>query len=265
MAENPLGSDLVVPAGGFKSWFGLTDSGWQTLTNQNGWTGTLRYRRVGKVVELRSASAAGTANTVMATLPVGFRPARLVQRMVPQSGTNGSDPNNCPCLIQPTGTILVTTLTNPTLSGVRFLADDVDNQIATRQTPPMVGNDLVAPDSGGFEDWFQPEDTGWIDASGLLVNSWVPVNTPMYRKRGSTVMLRGRVSGGSSATALIFTLPVGFRPDDSVRVIARNSSSTGTGTGAGSYGVSNLGNVQAQGPSGNLTIPNLDISFFADQ
>lgn len=66
------------------------------------------------------------------------------------------------------------------------------------------------------------DDTGWIDMT--LVNSWVfygvPWSTPQYRRIGNIVYLKGLVGGGSSTTAIITTLPAGFRPNQgSIRVV----------------------------------------------
>lgn len=265
MAEYPIGSDPIVRAGGFQEWFTNPDSGWQPLTLENGWTGTPVYRRVGKVVEIRGSVSGGTLNSNIATLPVGFRPSQQVNSMVPQLSTNGSDPNNSRILAQSSGAVNVSLLTNPHLH-IRFFADDVDNQVATRTTPLYTDDSEVAPAAGFHTRFDFLEDTGWIDATPLLINGWLGINIPYYRRRGKTVSIRGRLTGGDlSQGGNLFVLPTGFRPSNLVRTVVRNSSSTGTGTGAGGLEVSNLGNVRAMaGATSNLTNPNLDISFFID-
>lgn len=257
MVEYPSGSDVATP---LQDWFGRPDSGWQNLTLQNSWVSdgsTPRYRRVGKVVEVKGRVISGAASSVFATLPVGYRPAVLVAHMARQQGTDGSGANVQPLLIQPTGTMAVNTLTNPWFHA-RFLADDAANQISAREAFP-VGSDEVAP-VAGFHTRFALSDSGWIDATSLLVNSWTAVNTPFYRRLGSSVMLRGRLTGGTLG-ATMFTLPVGFRPGlDGICEVVRNSSSTGSGTGNnGPLVVTSGGLVQA---GSVLTIPNLDCSFF---
>lgn len=58
-------------------------------------------------------------------------------------------------------------------------------------------------------------DTGWL--APTLQNGWIPYdanysNAALYRKIGNVVFLRGLVKNGSSATAVVFTLPAGYRP-----------------------------------------------------
>lgn len=65
-------------------------------------------------------------------------------------------------------------------------------------------------------------DTGWVEASSLLVNGWVNYGstweTCAYRRVNGVVYLRGLIrsgttsSGGGGIPYRFFTLPVGFRP-----------------------------------------------------
>lgn len=61
-------------------------------------------------------------------------------------------------------------------------------------------------------------DTGWIDATALLVNAWVNYSTPTYagaryRRKNGIVYVQGLVKSGTlNAAGGAFTLPVGFRP-----------------------------------------------------
>jgi hypothetical protein len=57
----------------------ITTPGWLTLPLVNGWTGTLRYRKLlvpGNTVQLSGTIVAGTKTngTTVGTLPVGWRP-----------------------------------------------------------------------------------------------------------------------------------------------------------------------------------------------
>jgi hypothetical protein len=66
----------------------MQDSGWINLTLLNGFTnfgtpyGTARYRKKAGVVYLEAAVKQGASNTVMAQLPVGFRPAGMLSFVV---------------------------------------------------------------------------------------------------------------------------------------------------------------------------------------
>jgi len=61
-------------------------------------------------------------------------------------------------------------------------------------------------------------DANWVTPT--LENSWVAfggaLEVAAYRKQGHLVYLRGTVKNGSGATATIFTLPVGYRPLNTV-------------------------------------------------
>jgi len=64
-------------------------------------------------------------------------------------------------------------------------------------------------------------DTGWISTG--LQNSWVNFGAgyadAAYRKKGSTVMLRGTIKSGTVAsTTVLMTLPIGFRPSATIRL-----------------------------------------------
>ncbi|MBN1055678.1 hypothetical protein DVW05_10025 [Clostridium botulinum] len=76
----------------------LSDTGWLDLALANGISSEVnwacKYRRVGKVVQLRGIIKGITtdtqSNTILATLPVGFRPATTAIFILPRS-TNDSD------------------------------------------------------------------------------------------------------------------------------------------------------------------------------
>ena len=67
------GSNTVTP----------TDSGWITPTLNSGYTGysspygTIKYRKIGNIVNIQGITNEGTVGTVF-TLPTGFRPDRRV-------------------------------------------------------------------------------------------------------------------------------------------------------------------------------------------
>lgn len=52
------------------------DTGWRSVTLENGWTGTVLVRLVGRVVDVRGHAlvAASATSGVVYTLPAGFRP-----------------------------------------------------------------------------------------------------------------------------------------------------------------------------------------------
>ena len=66
------GSNTVTP----------TDSGWITPTLNSGFTGysspygTIKYRKIGNIVNIQGITNQAVANTIVFTLPVGFRPER---------------------------------------------------------------------------------------------------------------------------------------------------------------------------------------------
>ena len=105
-----------------------------------------------------------------------------------------------------------------------------------------------------IQNWFDI-DTGWLAMTPLL-NGWVSVQTPEYRRVGKTVMLRGRVQSGTAGTN-VFVLPTGFRPAVQVNKIQRNGSSN---TGA-ALAIFDIGDVR---PGSSLTTPNLDCEFLTE-
>jgi hypothetical protein len=73
-------------------------------------------------------------------------------------------------------------------------------------------------------------DTGWI--ASTLTNTWGNYGsgwaTAAYRKIGNTVMCKGLINNGAPATAVMFNLPVGFRPTALQMFVCISSSSTPT-------------------------------------
>jgi hypothetical protein len=66
-------------------------------------------------------------------------------------------------------------------------------------------------------------DTGWV-AITVFASPWTG-STVGYRKIGNVVRLRGNVTRPSGVVNTPFTLPVGFRPAQSVNLIVREASS----------------------------------------
>jgi len=66
------GSNTVTP----------TDSGWITPTLNSGYTGysspygPIKYRKIGNIVNIQGITNEAVANSIVFTLPVGFRPER---------------------------------------------------------------------------------------------------------------------------------------------------------------------------------------------
>lgn len=109
-------------------------------------------------------------------------------------------------------------------------------------------------------------DTGWIDATPLLVNSWTvtPGAPCRYRKLNGVVHLNFWVTGGSAMT--VFTLPAGFRPAvnaDQFCVVVQNSGTLLAGICAITTG----GAVQLSllsSPTPPTDVGALYVSFIAD-
>jgi hypothetical protein len=80
--------------------------------------------------------------------------------------------------------------------------------------PAAVGDVVSVLVIGGDRLVLGPVATAWTQLP--LVNGWTHYGAPygpaLYRRIGDEVQLRGLTQGGSSATAAICTLPVGFRP-----------------------------------------------------
>ena len=88
------------------------DTGWTSVGSfTNGWSGTPAYILLGRVVFLRGAMNAGTANTAAFTLPAGYRPTSSSNFIV---SAGGSATNTI--VVATTGTV------TPVLSANVFLA-----------------------------------------------------------------------------------------------------------------------------------------------
>ena len=69
------------------------------------------------------------------------------------------------------------------------------------------------------------QDSDW-QTVGSFSNSWGAGSVaPAYRKVGSRVFLRGRLSAGTANTTA-FTLPAGYQPSTTQSLISCNSSTT---------------------------------------
>lgn len=113
-----------------------------------------------------------------------------------------------------------------------YLRDRLDESVATSSALPpsgnWVGRKIRADNTGITHEWSgsawvalpRLEDTGWITASlggGLSHEAGNPLQ---YRRRNGIVYFRGRLtSNGGSSGSVIFTLPVGFRPDGSAGAV----------------------------------------------
>jgi len=107
-------------------------------------------------------------------------------------------------------------------------------------------------------------DTGWIDATGLLVNSWTKAvsGVVQYRKKNGVVFVEFNVTGGSNAA--VFTLPAGFRPTGPLLNFAIPVDDSGT-INSGFCTVSNAGVVGIEDNATTVpTAANVYISFIAD-
>lgn len=103
-------------------------------------------------------------------------------------------------------------------------------------------------------------DSVWTTAT--LQNGWAPLGSgtfaPGYRHDGAHVELRGAAAGGTTtAGTLLFTLPSGYRPQNTVY-----GSGIAAGSGLFVFNISTAGAVQIQAGSGltNVTFDNTRFS-----
>lgn len=81
-------------------------------------------------------------------------------------------------------------------------------------------------------------DASWTVVSSFL-NSWVQnTETVRFRKVGTQVRLQGGISGGTGGAAA-FTLPSGYRPSQTLTLMAYNA----TNGAVGKIGIDTSGNV----------------------
>lgn len=113
--------------------------------------------------------------------------------------------------------------------------------------------------------WYTPGTAPSLDLTSLLVNGWVPfdatTNIPRAKKTNNHVTLSGLIkSGTTAATTVLFTLPAGYRPRNSVAVFLCAMGPTGTTTPCAVH-VTSAGVVTLQSV-GNAAFVSLDeISF----
>jgi hypothetical protein len=71
------------------------------------------------------------------------------------------------------------------------------------------------------------QDSGWVNITlvATFTNFGAPNEVARYRKKGGVVYLEGAIKGGA-AGGTITTLPVGFRPANTITFIASTSSAT---------------------------------------
>ena len=85
---------------------------WVNCTMQNGWVAysvAPAYRKVGDIVYLRGNANGGTKNTVVFTLPVGFRPVAAANYIIYQWP---SVPSSCFASTATNGTVTVDMINN---------------------------------------------------------------------------------------------------------------------------------------------------------
>lgn len=108
------------------------------------------------------------------------------------------------------------------------------------------------------------QDTGWINLT--LQNGWESVGsnfTPQIRRKGSTVFLRGRVTGGTPG-ATIFNVGEQFRASVQMSWVVRQSGTTSDVTTLLYQPSGNFNTASTSTISGNASIPNLYITYAVD-
>ena len=96
---------------------GLADSGWQTYTNSSAFTGTIYYRKIGKIVSIAAAEITtltdfSSVYLELGILPIGYRPD--YQSIWGTALPYGNSVPNGAVRIMTNGNILLYRLSNPT-------------------------------------------------------------------------------------------------------------------------------------------------------
>lgn len=101
------------------------DSGWQFITETGQSYSYIRYRRIGKMVELSSPwysetgiSISAYKTTLLGTLPEGFRPSQTVHAPIMCKNSNNEIINFCNVLISTDGTIKISNVTGSSSSTI---------------------------------------------------------------------------------------------------------------------------------------------------
>ncbi len=142
-------------------------------------------------------------------------------------------------------------------------------QITTPSNPPAnfdklyfkSDDNLYALNHAGVEHLIggASVDTGWIDATSLLVNSWSTAGGyARYRRLNGVVYVQLAVNSGVATTVL--TLPAGFRINESSVDFPIVNTNSGI-VGSGFSNVSSAGVVQAENNAG--TVPNSTVMAFS--
>ena len=117
-------------------------------------------------------------------------------------------------------------------------------RLGTERITPRAAGDLIVDPNVAAIDW----DTGWLYPT--LTNSWVnyggAYHPARYRKALNVVTVEGLIKNGSSAGAIPFTLPVGYRPE--YRIITTTLS--GSNTTLRRYDITKVGNIVPSGSTG---------------
>jgi hypothetical protein len=234
------GSSVQVP---MDTWH-IVGSGGTEPAFQNGWTSTsagsvlnaLRFRKdpLGRVT-LAGQVLGGPSNSVVFTLPPGYRPPvnNAGSIIIPiTTGSGGSGATGGYVQISPTtGNVVVTNFgaagTSCYLENVEFDTETV-TQFAVGPAGPagpqgIPGSSVQVP----MDPWHLISGAG---ESTVFQNGWSAYggiySLPGFRKYpDGRVRLRGLCSTGASGTPAgpIFTLPVGYRPPKHIRFMAQTS------------------------------------------
>ena len=95
------------------------DSGWNLLTQTGEDYAAIRYRKIGKMVELNSPwysengiNIAAYGTVLLGTLPEGFRPSQKLYTPIMCKNSNNEIVNSCYVIVNQDGTIMLSNVTN---------------------------------------------------------------------------------------------------------------------------------------------------------
>jgi hypothetical protein len=218
-------------------------------------------------VHLRGTIRAGTINTNVFTLPVGYRPPfglRFPQLSSALSGVTAADWGQIN--VQADGTVTAYGTNNAVISldGISFDTASVTEMPTGPQGPKgdPGGNATVAMDT-----WHSIGTSGQPAFSSGWVNYGSTLATAAFRKDPmGKVQMRGRVMNGTAG--LICTLPVGYRPSSLVQFTAPSNGAAGQIIGVAPDGTVVSSFVAGAGTSNWITLDVIEfdtdsVSLFA--
>jgi hypothetical protein len=130
-------------------------------------------------------------------------------------------------------------VTNPTVVTIRSADGGVYQRAFSNFNNGASNGNYPVPQMmermGLGSSWYTAITAPSLDLTSLLVNGWLPfdatLNIPRAKKTNNEVSLNGLIkSGTTAATTVLFTLPAGYRPRNSVEAFLCSMGPTGTTT-----------------------------------